>query len=100
VTPEQLALAIRNALKDAVAAGELAVDVPDEVRVERPRNREHGDWSTNISLQLAKGAGIPPREVATHLADRLSPHQAQRLRVLAASDPPLTPAVQSPSGSS
>jgi arginyl-tRNA synthetase len=71
VTPEQLALAIRNALNDAVAAGELAVDVPDEVRVERPRNREHGDWSTNISLQLAKGAGIPPREVATHLASRL-----------------------------
>jgi arginyl-tRNA synthetase len=71
VTPEQLALAIRNALNDAVAAGELAVDVPDEVRVERPRNREHGDWSTNISLQLAKSAGIPPREVATRLATRL-----------------------------
>ncbi|MEP7192859.1 MAG: arginine--tRNA ligase [Actinomycetota bacterium] len=71
MTPEQLALAIRNALNDAVAAGELAVDVPDEVRVERPRNREHGDWSTNISLQLAKGAGIPPREVATRLATRL-----------------------------
>ena len=71
MTPEQLALAIRNTLTDAVAAGELAVDVPDEVRVERPRNREHGDWSTNISLQLAKGAGMPPREVATHLAIRL-----------------------------
>jgi arginyl-tRNA synthetase len=71
VTPEQLALAILNALTDAVAAGELAVDVPDEVRVERPRNREHGDWSTNISLQLAKGAGVPPREVATLLATRL-----------------------------
>ncbi|HEY5250003.1 MAG TPA: arginine--tRNA ligase [Dermatophilaceae bacterium] len=71
MTPEQLALAIRSALTDAVAAGELAVDVPDEVRVERPRNREHGDWSTNISLQLAKGAGIPPRQVATVLATRL-----------------------------
>jgi arginyl-tRNA synthetase len=72
VTPEQLALAILTALHDAVAAGELAVEVPDEVRVERPRNRDHGDWSTNISLQLAKGAGLPPREVATHLAARLS----------------------------
>ena len=71
MTPEQLALAIRIALADAVAAGELAVDLPEEVRVERPRNREHGDWSTNISLQLAKGAGIPPREVATRLAARL-----------------------------
>ena len=71
MTPEQLVLAIRNALNDAVAAGELAVDVPDQVRVERPRNREHGDWSTNVSLQLAKGAGVPPREVATRLATRL-----------------------------
>ncbi|MDQ1482200.1 MAG: arginyl-tRNA synthetase [Actinomycetota bacterium] len=71
VTPEQLALAIHNALTEAVAAGDLAVDVPDEVRVERPKNREHGDWSTNVSLQLAKAAGMPPREVATRLAARL-----------------------------
>jgi arginyl-tRNA synthetase len=72
VTPEQLALAIRTALAEAVAAGELAVDVPDEIRVERPKNREHGDWSTNVSLQIAKGAGMPPREVATRLATRLA----------------------------
>jgi len=71
VTPEQLALAIRTALAEAVAAGELAVVVPDEVRVERPRNREHGDWSTNVSLQIAKGAGMPPREVASAVAARL-----------------------------
>ena len=72
MTPEQLALAIRTALTEAVAAGDLAVDVPDEVRVERPKNREHGDWSTNVSLQLAKGAGMPSREVATLLAARLA----------------------------
>ena len=72
MTPEQLALAIRAALAEAVAAGDLAVVVPDEVRVERPRNREHGDWSTNVSLQIAKGAGMPPREVATRLAARLA----------------------------
>ncbi|MEO5981043.1 MAG: arginine--tRNA ligase [Pedococcus sp.] len=71
MTPEQLSAAIRTALTDAVAAGALAVDVPAEVRVERPRNRDHGDWSTNIALQLAKLAGMPPREVATLLADRL-----------------------------
>jgi arginyl-tRNA synthetase len=71
VTPEQLALAIRSALAEAIAAGDLVVEVPDEVRVERPKNREHGDWSTNISLQIAKRAGMPPREVATRLANRL-----------------------------
>jgi arginyl-tRNA synthetase len=71
VTPEQLALAIGTALAEAVAAGDLAVDVPHDVRVERPKNREHGDWSTNVSLQIAKGAGMPPREVANLLASRL-----------------------------
>ena len=72
MTPEQLAYAIRNVLAEAVAAGDLAVDVPDEVRVERPRNRDHGDWSTNVSLQLAGDAGMPPREIATRLATRLT----------------------------
>lgn len=71
MTPEELSAAIRTALVEAVAAGDIRVDVPAEVRVERPRNRDHGDWSTNIALQLAKGAGMPPRDVATPLAERL-----------------------------
>jgi arginyl-tRNA synthetase len=71
VTPEELSAAIRTALTEAVAAGDFSVDVPAEVRVERPRNRDHGDWSTNVALQLAKGAGMPPRDVATRLAERL-----------------------------
>ena len=72
MTPEQLALAIRTALAEAVAAGDLSVDLPDEVRVERPKNREHGDWSTNVSLQIAKSAQMSPRDVAARLAARLS----------------------------
>ncbi len=71
MTPEELAAAIRTALAEAVAAGDLDVEVPADVRVERPRNREHGDWSTNVALQLAKGAGMPPRDLATSLAERL-----------------------------
>ncbi|MGL4175195.1 MAG: arginine--tRNA ligase [Dermatophilaceae bacterium] len=72
MTPEQLAAAIRSALVAAVDAGDLAVPVPAEVRVERPRNREHGDWSTNVALQLAKPAGMPPRVVADLLAARVA----------------------------
>jgi arginyl-tRNA synthetase len=71
VTPADLSAAIRDCLAAAVAAGELAVPVPDEVRVERPKQREHGDWSTNVALQLAGPAGRPAREVARVLADRL-----------------------------
>jgi arginyl-tRNA synthetase len=74
VTPEELSLAISACLKDAVDAGEIALSasaVPDEVRVERPKNRDHGDWATNIALQLAKQAGTNPREFATVLSARL-----------------------------
>lgn len=71
MTPEELSLAIRTALTEAVAAGDFTATVPAEVRVERPKNRDHGDWSTNVALQLAKGAGMPPREVAAKLAERL-----------------------------
>jgi len=74
VTPEELSLAISACLKDAVDAGEIALSssaVPDEVRVERPKNRDHGDWATNIALQLAKQAGTNPREFAAVLSARL-----------------------------
>ena len=71
MTPDELSLAIRAALQGAVDAGDLSLTVPDEVRVERPRSREHGDWATNVALQVAKDAGMPPREVATILAARL-----------------------------
>ncbi|GAA1383072.1 arginine--tRNA ligase [Kitasatospora putterlickiae] len=55
----------------AVEAGELAVAVPEHVTVERPKNRDHGDYATNVALQLAKPAGKPPRAVADVLAARL-----------------------------
>ena len=71
MTPEQLSAAIRAALVSAVDAGDLTLDVPAAVRVERPRNRDHGDWSTNVALQLAKGAGTSPRALATTLAARV-----------------------------
>jgi arginyl-tRNA synthetase len=75
VTPDELAAALRDALTAAVAAGELSLDpadVPAEVRVERPKNRDHGDWATSVALQLAKKASRPPRDVAQVVAARLA----------------------------
>jgi arginyl-tRNA synthetase len=71
VTPAELSTAVRAAVQAAVEAGDLSVSVPDEVKVERPKVKEHGDYATSISLQLAKPAGRPPREVAELLAVRL-----------------------------
>jgi len=71
VTPAELADAVRSAIQAAVSAGDLSVSVPETVAVERPKNRDHGDYATNAALQLAKPAGLPPREVAERIAARL-----------------------------
>jgi arginyl-tRNA synthetase len=74
VTPAELEDAVRAAVAACVDNGELAVAVPEQVTVERPRVRDHGDYATNVALQLAKPAGRNPREVAELLAARLSQH--------------------------
>ncbi len=71
MTPVELGAAVRAAVAAAVEAGELAVAVPAEVAVERPRQKEHGDYATSIALQLAGPAGRRPREVAELIATRL-----------------------------
>lgn len=72
VTPEELSTAISACLRDAVAEGQISVEVPESVRVERPKSREHGDWATNIAMQLGKKAGMNPRDFAQILATRLA----------------------------
>ena len=75
MTPAQLADSVLAAVRAAQASGDLVVDdsaVPTEIKVERPKNREHGDYATNIALQLAKPAGRPPREVAEAVAKHLA----------------------------
>ena len=74
VTPEELAEAIRTVLTTAATDGSLALPVEDVPlpRVERPRNRDHGDWSTNIAMQLARKAGTNPRALAELLVPRLA----------------------------
>ncbi|MEV7777339.1 arginine--tRNA ligase [Kitasatospora sp. NPDC088351] len=71
MTPAELSQAVQAAVSAAVEAGELAVAVPEHVTVERPKNRDHGDYATNVALQLAKPAGKPPRAVAELVAARL-----------------------------
>ena len=73
MTPEELAAAIRTVLTSAVDDGSLAL-APEDIglpKVERPRNRDHGDWATNVAMQLAKKAGTNPRALAEILAPRI-----------------------------
>ena len=73
MTPEQLSETIVDALAALVADGAIALPdgVPTQVTVERPRQKGHGDYATNVALQLAKAAGTNPRAFAELVAARL-----------------------------
>jgi arginyl-tRNA synthetase len=74
VTPEQLSAAILDVLTALTAEGALTLPdgVPATVTVERPRQKGHGDYATNVALQLAKRAGMPPRDLAALVQQRLA----------------------------
>jgi len=74
VTPEQLSATIVDALSALVADGAVTLPdgVPTTVTVERPRQKGHGDYATNVAMQLAKRAGTNPRDFAQLVADRLA----------------------------
>ncbi len=67
-THHQLSEAIERVINDARKAGALIAAAPESVPLERPKNREHGDYATSIALALAKSAGKPPREIAELIA--------------------------------
>jgi arginyl-tRNA synthetase len=71
VTPEELKDALASALAAVSSSTGSEIAAPASLVVERPKNRDHGDWSSNIALQLAKSAGMPPRQLAEELAARL-----------------------------
>ncbi|ASY26034.1 arginine--tRNA ligase [Candidatus Planktophila versatilis] len=64
---DQLALDIQAVIAASFARGEISGEIPAVITLERPKNRDHGDYATSIALQLAKAAGKNPREIATIL---------------------------------
>jgi arginyl-tRNA synthetase len=73
VTPAALADLVRSVAHDVLTDRGLdPVVLPATVTVERPRVPEHGDYATNVALQTATMAGVPPRELAGWLAHALA----------------------------
>jgi arginyl-tRNA synthetase len=64
---DQLAADVQAAVARAFAAAGFTGQVPASITLERPKNRDHGDYATSIALQLAKEAGKSPRDVAAVL---------------------------------
>ena len=78
MSPEALARIISSTAVELAQAGRLGdldasmVPAAENLAVMRPKDRSHGDWSTNIAMQLAKKAGMNPREMGQTLAEALA----------------------------
>ena len=54
---------LAEARRDGAASDLTVADLP----LERPKNRDHGDWASNAALKLAKSLGVNPREFAAEV---------------------------------
>jgi arginyl-tRNA synthetase len=73
VTPAALADLVRSSAVQVLAARGIDDAVlPEQVTIERPRNPDHGDYATNLALQVAKKAGLKPRDFAEALAEAVA----------------------------
>ncbi|OKL47260.1 arginine--tRNA ligase [Boudabousia liubingyangii] len=75
MTPFELSEVIFHILEELTELDEVNLsieDLPQPVKVERPRVREHGDWATNVALQLGKKAGLNPRAFADLITEKLA----------------------------
>ena len=72
MTPADLSDAIVRILARLVAEEKLvAAEIPDSVVIERPKSREHGDWATNVAMQLSARFNLKPRQFAELLGAEL-----------------------------
>lgn len=77
MNPESLSELIEKIAKDLIASGKAGsltedlIPAAEKLAVMRPKDRAHGDWATNVAMQLAKKAGMKPHDLAELFADRL-----------------------------
>jgi arginyl-tRNA synthetase len=70
MNPDALSTAIAEATRTVIGARDetIAASIVDsDVALERPKNRDHGDWATSIALKVAKRVDMNPRDVAQEL---------------------------------
>jgi arginyl-tRNA synthetase len=85
MTPDALAALVSATVTDLIEANKLCLPKGYRVdaAVERPKNREHGDYATNVAMTLAKAAHTPPRAIGELLAAELAKSPAVASAVVA-----------------
>ena len=78
MSPEALSELISQIAHELVAAGKAGnltddlIPPVEKLTVMRPKDRAHGDWASNIAMQLAKKAGMKPHDLAELFAAALA----------------------------
>jgi arginyl-tRNA synthetase len=72
VNPADLSASLLTIVDTVVSSRGGSPVTIDDVALERPRNRDHGDWASNIAMKIAKGLGANPRELAGEIAAALA----------------------------
>ncbi len=71
MNPAELTATLLDAVR-ATVGGRADEVGADDVTLERPRNRDHGDWASNVALKLGKRFELDPREFTASLAAALA----------------------------
>ena len=66
---EQLEQLLAEAIGQLKAQGKIPADHPVKIQLDRPRDKSHGDFATNLALMLAKPAKSNPRQLAEAIVD-------------------------------
>ena len=75
---ELLAQSLLHLQRDGV----LSADAEMAVQLERTRSPDHGEFASNVAMVLAKGAGMPPRQLAEAIIDRVPmSRQVERMEI-------------------
>ncbi|MDA1280048.1 MAG: arginine--tRNA ligase [Chloroflexi bacterium] len=71
---DTLAALVAVALESAQSSGVLPAAGDVEIKIERPKLAEHGDFSTSLPLALARSMRMPPLKIAEVISSRITRH--------------------------
>ncbi|MDX1900983.1 MAG: arginine--tRNA ligase [Gammaproteobacteria bacterium] len=77
MTKQHIEQLLQSALEQLKSSGQLTIDIP-RLQVEPTKDRQHGDFATNVALILAKPAKLNPRELAAQIIKHLPKSESIR----------------------
>jgi arginyl-tRNA synthetase len=81
---------IRDDLRTAIGRALDRAGLPQPtggIGLDPARSREHGDWASNVALQLQGIVGAPPREIAARIKDALEAETVAHLAAVEIAGP-------------